>query len=69
MTHYRVIIRNSKGAVKQVVSPDWYGFNKANINILATGVAVGAAQAYKQVFVEVQNVETEEIVFNKECRR
>ena len=68
MSHYRITIKNSKGAVKQVVSPDWYGFDKGDINILATGVAVGAAQAYKKVFVEVQNVETGEIVFNKECR-
>jgi hypothetical protein len=69
MSHYRITIKNSKGAVKQVVSPDWYGFDKADINILATGVAVGAAQAYKKVFVEVQNVETGEIVFNTECGR
>lgn len=69
MSHYRITIKNSKGAVKQVVSPDWYGFDKADINLLATGVAVGAAQAYKKVFVEVQDMETGEIVFNKECRR
>ena len=68
MSHYRITIKNGKGAVKQVVSPDWW-FDKADINILATGIAVGAAQAYKKVVVEVQDVETGKIVFNKECRR
>lgn len=69
MSHYRITIKNSKGAVKQVVSPDWYGWDKADINILATGIAVGAAQAYKKASVEVLDVKTGQIVFNKECRR
>jgi hypothetical protein len=39
------------------------------VDWLSLGFACGAAQAYKQVFVEVQDVETGEMVFNKECRR
>jgi hypothetical protein len=69
MSHYRITIKNSKGAVKQVVSPDWYGLTIEQVDWLSLGFACGAAQAYQQVFVEVLDVKTGEIVFNKECRR
>lgn len=69
MSHYRITIKNSKGAVKQVVSPDWYGLTMEQVEWLSLGFACGAAQAYKKVFVEVQDVETGEIVFNRECKR
>lgn len=69
MANYRITIKNSKGAVKQVVSPDWYGLTKEQVDWLSLGLACGAAQVYKNVSVEVQNVETGEIVFNKECGR
>lgn len=69
MGYYRITIKNSKGAVKQVILPDWYGLTKEQVDWLSLGIAVGAAQAYKKVFVEVKDVETGKIVFNKECRR
>lgn len=69
MSHYRITIKNSKGAVKPVVSPDWYGLTKEQVDWLSLGIAVGAAQAYKQVFVEVLDVKTGEIVFNRKYRR
>lgn len=69
MSHYRITIKNNKGAVKQVSWPDWYNLTKEQVDWLSLGIAVGAAQAYKTVSVEVQDMETGEIVFNKECRR
>lgn len=68
MSHYRITIKNNKRAVKQVVPPDWYGLTREQVEWLSLGIVVGAAQVYKQVFVEVQDVETGKIVFNKECR-
>lgn len=67
MSQYRITIKNSKGAVKQVISPDWYGLTMEQVDWLSLGIAVGAAQAYKKVFVEVQDVETGKIVFNRGC--
>lgn len=69
MSHYRITIKNSKGAVKQVVSPDWYGLTKEQVDWLSLGIAVGAAQAYKNASVEVLDVKTGEIVFNRKCGR
>lgn len=69
MSHYKITIKNSKGAVKQAVSPDWHGLTKEQVDWLSLGIAVGAAQAYKNVSVEVLDVKTGQIVFNKGCGR
>lgn len=69
MSHYRITIKNNKRKVKQVVPPDWYGLTIEQVEWLSLGIVVGAAQVYKQVFVEVQDVETGNIVFNRECRK
>ena len=65
MSHYRITIKNSKGAVKQVVSPDWYGLTKEQVDWLSLGIVVGAAQVYKNASVEVLDVKTGQIVFNR----
>lgn len=69
MSHYRIIIKNNKRAVKQVVPPDWYGLTREQVEWLSLGIVVGAAQVYKQISVEVQDVETGKRVFNKACGR
>ena len=69
MSHYRITIKNSNGAVKQVVSPDWYGLTKEQVDWLSLGIVVGAAQVYKNASVEVLDVKTGQIVFNRKCGR
>ena len=63
MAHYRITIKNGKGAVKHLIVAS-VPLNKEQVESLCLGIAMSVLQPNKKLLIEAQDMETGEIVFN-----
>ena len=63
MAHYRITIKNGKGAVKHLIVAS-VPLNKEQVERLSLGIAIRIAKPNKKMLIEAQNMETGAIVFN-----